>query len=264
MLVVLSPAKSLDYESEPTTTRRTTPRLRDQAQVLAKILATKTPDDLQRLMNISNNLAELNFMRFQDWEPAPQVNAARQASFAYSGDVYIGLDPKTLDKRGISELQKTVRILSGLYGVLRPLDAIMPHRLEMGTRLANPAGANLYHYWSETVTNTIIADLYSSPGPDVLINLASKEYFDVVDTNAVQSQGINIVTPVFLDSKDGQDFKVVSFFAKRARGALARYIIDERLRTTVGITRFEGLGYSYDPQRSTRATPTFTRVGAIA
>ncbi len=257
MIIVVSPAKSLDYESPLPTKRATEPRLLDEAADLVGVMATKTPDDLRDLMSISPDLAELNVERFHDWSlPFTPANA-RPAVFAFDGDVYQGLDAYTFDGRDLTEAQKTLRMLSGLYGVLRPLDLMQPYRLEMGTRLATDRGKNLYDYWGDTIADVLAKDLADSPGPDVLVNLASIEYFKSVRTDRIPG---DVVAPVFLDAKGSAEPKVVSFWAKRARGTMARWLVTNRVRTRRALREFDADGYRYDAARSTDDEPVFVRV----
>ncbi len=257
VLIVVSPAKSLDYETPLATTQFTEPRLLDQASELIDIMVTKTPDDLRDLMGISPTLADLNFERFQEWQAPFTPDTARQSVLAFAGDVYTGLDaPASFSTRDFTHAQKTFRILSGLYGLLRPLDLMMAYRLEMGTKLPNGRGANLYDYWRGPVTDLLRADLDESPGADVLINLASNEYFGAVD---VERLGSRVISPVFLDAKNGGEPKIVSFFAKRARGEMSRFLIQERVSTIKGISDFDGMGYHFDADRSQPDRPTFVR-----
>ncbi len=257
MLCVVSPAKSLDFESPLATKKRTEPTMLDRASELVTIMRDHSVDDLQRLMSISQSLAELNFERFQDWQPPFTPKNARPAVLAFNGDTYIGLDaPSSFSERDFTHAQKTLRILSGLYGVLRPLDLIQPYRLEMGSKVSNPAGSDLYAYWRTTVTDQLNADLALSPGADALINLASNEYFGAVDAKAIEA---TIVTPTFLDANDAGDYKTISFFAKRARGTMAGWIITERVKSVRALREFEGMGYRYDEARSTADKPVFLR-----
>lgn len=257
MLIVVSPAKSLDYESALATRKYSEPRLLDQAEELVGVMAAKAPSAIQEMMHISAELAELNFERFQDWQRPFERETARPAVLAFAGDVYMGLDaPGTFTERDFTEAQKTFRILSGLYGVLRPLDLMMPYRLEMGTQLPNRHGSDLYAYWRADVTDMLRADLEASPGADALVNLASNEYFGAVDSERL---GRRVISPVFLDSKDGGPYKIVSFFAKKARGAMSQYLIKNRVRTLRGIKGFEGLGYRFEPSQSSADRPVFIR-----
>jgi len=257
VLIVVSPAKSLDYESPLATKKFSEPRLLEEAGQLAGIMASKSPPQLQKLMSISPALADLNFERFQDWQYPFTPDTARAAVLAFNGDVYTGLDaPGTFDERDFTHAQKTFRILSGLYGVLRPLDLMMPYRLEMGTKLPNERGSNLYDYWREDVADLLREDLDASPGAKVLVNLASNEYFGAVDTDRL---GARVITPSFLDSKDGGPHKIVSFFAKRARGSMSGFLIRNRITSIKGLRDFDGMGYAYDADRSTDDQPVFTR-----
>lgn len=253
----MSPAKSLDYESPLATKKFSEPRLLEEAAQLASIMAAKSPPQLQKLMSISPSLADLNFERFQDWHYPFTPDTARPAVLAFNGDVYTGLDaPGTFTARDFTHAQKTFRILSGLYGVLRPLDLMMPYRLEMGTKLPNERGANLYDFWRTDVADTLRTDLEASPGANVLVNLASNEYFGAVDTDRL---GARVITPTFLDSKNGAPPKVISFFAKRARGAMSGFAIRNRVTSIKGLNEFDGMGYRYDAERSTADQPVFTR-----
>lgn len=257
VLILVSPAKSLDYESPLATKKFSDPRLIEQAAELAGIMAAKSPAQLQDMMHISPKLAELNFERFQDWEYPFTPDSARPAVLAFAGDVYTGLDaPATFSERDFTHAQKTFRILSGLYGVLRPLDLMLPYRLEMGTKLPNERGNDLYDYWRNDVADVLQADLAESPGASAIINLASNEYFGAVDTDRLDAR---VISPVFLDSKDGGPHKIVAFFAKRARGAMSGFMIRERVTTLKGITAFDGMGYRHDPSQSTPDRPVFTR-----
>ena len=256
MLIVVSPAKSLDYESPLATKKASEPRMLDEASQLVDIMAKKSPGDLQKLMSISPSLAELNFDRFQDWQTPFTPETARPAVLAFSGDVYLGLEAATFSERDFTHAQKVFRILSGLYGVLRPLDLMMPYRLEMGSKVENDRGKDLYSYWRNDVTKLLSADLEASPGADVLVNLASNEYFSAVDPEGL---GSRIISPVFLDSKDGGPHKIVSFFAKKARGSMSQYLIKNRVTTIKGIREFDGMGYAYDASQSTVERPVFTR-----
>ena len=257
MLIVVSPAKSLDYESPLPTKKHSEPRMLDQASELVDLMAKKTPAEIAKMMSISEGLAELNFERFQDWEAPFSPDNARPALLAFNGDVYLGMDAaNTFSERDYTHAQKVLRILSGLYGVLRPLDLMQPYRLEMGSNLKNPKGKDLYSFWGPDITDRINADLAESPGAKVLVNLASNEYFGSIQPDRLDGK---LITPNFLDSKNGGPYKVVSFFAKRARGAMAGWIITERIKSAKGLLEFTGMGYRYDPERSTADTPVFIR-----
>lgn len=262
MLIVVSPAKSLDLDSKLATRKHSEHRLVDRSQELATLMAKKSPDELQALMSISPELAELNFERFQDWAPPFTPRNARPALLMFNGDTYLGMDaPATFDERDYTRAQKVLRILSGLYGVLRPLDLIQPYRLEMGSKVANPHGRDLYDFWGDVPTQVLAKDLDASPGGRFLVNLASNEYFRAVRPELLEAP---VITPRFLDHgpKEGTEPKVISFFAKRARGAMAGWLVRERISTRSALTSFDGLGYRYDPARSTREEPTFVRASA--
>ena len=263
MLTVLSPAKSLDFESKLATKKYSQARLLDGAEILADQLAELTPDEIGQLMSISDELAGLNAERFRDFELPFAPGRERPAVLAFAGDVYTGMQAKHFGERDFTEAQKTVRILSGLYGLLRPLDLIAPYRLEMGTKVETPAGDGLYAYWRDRVTALLAEDLAESPGTSVLLNLASAEYFGVVDTKAL---GVKVISPRFLDAplSDPTALKVISFHAKKARGAMASWLVRERIRSPRKLPDFTDLGYTYDADRSTAAEPTFTRTGAAA
>ncbi len=256
MLCVLSPAKSLDYESKLATKKFSQPRMLDRAAELVDVMAEKTPDDLVSMMGISQELAELNVERFRDWTVPFDRTNARPAILAFSGDVYMGMDAANrFDERDFTRAQKTVRILSGLYGVLRPLDLMQPYRLEMGSKVETGRGADLYSYWGDAITDQLNEDIADSPGPDVLINLASNEYFGAVQPARIEAK---IIAPKFLDEKNG-DFKIISFFAKRARGTMAAWLVQNRIDTIKGISDFDADGYRFEPARSTSREPVFTR-----
>ncbi|MFN4328223.1 MAG: peroxide stress protein YaaA [Limnobacter sp.] len=252
MLVVLSPAKSLDYESPVTAKSSTKPQFVNQAAELVDILRPMSPVQLAGLMSISDKLAVLNATRYGDWSTTFTKANSRQAVLAFDGDVYDGLQARTLDEEGLKFAQKHLRILSGLYGILRPLDLMQPYRLEMGTKLPNPAGKDLYAYWKSTVAPALNKEL----GPQgVLVNLASDEYFKSVDLNALNAR---VVQPVFQDEKNGQ-YKVISFFAKKARGLMARYIIDQRITDVEQLKQFKVDGYRFDAKASSADVWVFRR-----
>ena len=256
MLSVLSPAKSLDYASPLPIRKHSEPRLVGQSAGLIEIMRTKSPADISQLMHISDELAHLNATRYQDFSSEHTRTNSRPAVLAFAGDVYQGLDASTFEARDFTEAQKTLRILSGLYGLLRPLDLIQPHRLEMGTRLASSRGQSLYEWWGSQVTDLLRRDLDASPGAEVLINLASNEYFKVLDAERL---GARIISPRFEDRDGNGEPRVVSFYAKRARGMMAAWLIRERVRTPSKILQFDGDGYEYDERRSTKDQPVFVR-----
>ena len=254
VLIVLSPAKTLDFESPLPTRKHSVPAMVGESEQLIEVLATKTPAQIAKLMNLSDKLADLNVERYRTWEPTFTPDQARPAVLAFKGDVYMGMEIERYGERDFTQAQKSLRILSGLHGLLRPLDLIHPYRLEMGTDLKNPRGKNLYEFWGDRITDAINADL-ADHKPKVLVNLASQEYFGAVQPARVDGR---IVSPVFLDEKNGKQ-KIISFFAKRARGSMASWLILNRVKSLKGLTEFDGMGYAYDPELSTENSPTFTR-----
>jgi cytoplasmic iron level regulating protein YaaA (DUF328/UPF0246 family) len=257
MLIVVSPAKALDFETPLPTKKHSQPVLLDQSEALASIMAGKSPDDLSKMMSISAKLADLNHERFQDWTTPFTTDNARPAVLAFDGDTYTGLDaPNSFSERDYTHAQKVLRILSGLHGVLRPLDLIQPYRLEMGSKVEHRNGGDLYSYWGDKVTDQLNASLADSPGAKVLVNLASNEYFSVVQPDRFDGR---IISPRFLDAKEGGDYKIVSFFAKQARGSMAGWIVRERITTAKALVAFDANGYRYDTDRSTPDQPTFIR-----
>ena len=243
MLVVISPAKRLDWDARDV--EMTAPDLQEDAVRLVKTAKNLTLGDLQKLMHLSPDLARLNRDRFQSFEAEPSVDAVRPAALAFAGDTYQGLEAMTLDAEELRWAQDHLRILSGLYGLLRPLDAIQPYRLEMGSRLKTRRGASLYDYWRDDLSKMLNAQS-DAIGSDVLINCASQEYFGAVAPKALK---LRVITPVFMELKDGKA-KIVSFFAKKARGAMARYVIQNRLSEAKDIKRFDVGGYAYQPEMS--------------
>ncbi|WP_420450609.1 peroxide stress protein YaaA [Ilumatobacter sp.] len=257
MLIVVSPAKALDFESELPTDKRSQPLMLERSAELVEIMARKSPDDLAEMMSISASLAELNHERFQDWTTPFTPDNSRPAVLAFDGDTYTGLDARSaFDERDFTHSQKVLRILSGLHGVLRPLDLIQPYRLEMGSTLRHDGGDDLYSFWGDAVTDRLNDDLAGSPGAKVLVNLASNEYFSVVRTDRFDGR---VIAPRFLDAKGDGEPKVVSFFAKQARGAMAGWMVRERITTISALPTFDGLGYRFDESRSTPDQPVFAR-----
>lgn len=257
MITLLSPAKSLDYESRLPTRKASQPRMLDRAQELIALMRDKAPDEVSDLMGISDDLAELNVRRYRDFTMPFTRHNARPAVLAFMGDVYLGMAVRPrFAERDYTDAQKIVRILSGLYGVLRPLDLMQPYRLEMGTKLRTHRGDTLYDYWGGAITEQINADLARSPGPDVVVNLASAEYFRSVQPDALEGR---LVSPRFLDADDRGRYRVVSFLAKRARGEMAAWLVLHRARTVKAIRAFDGAGYRYDRDRSTPDEPAFVR-----
>ncbi len=254
MLIVLSPAKTLDYDTPATTDKHTLPDFIDHASELIDILRPFSPAQVGSLMHVSDALAVLNVTRYATWSRKFTRRNAKQAILAFDGDVYEGLDASSLTMRQLDYAQAHVRILSGLYGVLRPLDLMQPYRLEMGTRLANPRGKDLYAFWDGTVTEALNETLRAQKS-EVLVNLASEEYFKVVKPKLVRAR---IVTPVFEDWKDGR-YKVISFYAKRARGLMTRFAVAKGIRDVEMLKAFNAEGYGFDPNASTENGWVFRR-----
>ena len=252
MLIVLSPAKALDFTAAPQSVAMTAPQLADHTAELAKVTKKLRVIDLKRMMNLSDSLAKLNRERFQAFQPDSEDGL--QAAFAFNGDVYLGLRARELDKKALAWAQDRVRILSGLYGVLRPLDAIQPYRLEMGVRIKTKRGMSLYDFWGPRVSQTLDAAL-SGHKERTVVNCASQEYFGAVDRAALKAP---VVTCRFLEEKDGEA-RIMSFFAKRARGAMARFAIDNRIERAADLRAFDIDGYRFQPSRSTEDDFTFTR-----
>lgn len=252
MLVVISPAKSLDMD--PVDITPTQPAFQDDAMRLAKAARNLTLGQLRELMSISDDLARLNRDRFKAFVADPAPQQTKPAALAFNGDTYQGLEARTLSPDDLTWAQDHLRLLSGLYGLLRPLDAIQPYRLEMGSRLKTRRGRSLYEYWGDTIAKALNAQA-ETIGSDTLINCASQEYFGAADRDALK---LKVVTPVFMELKD-QRPRVVSFFAKRARGAMARHIIENRLTDAEEIKGFTQDGYAFDPDLSAQGKPVFLR-----
>jgi len=254
MLIVLSPAKTLDFDTPLDVDRHSRPAFLAQSRKLVERLRRLDVAQLASLMSISDTLAGLNVARYANWKTPFSPRNARQAVLAFDGDVYDGLDARSLDARGLEWAQAHLRILSGLYGVLRPLDLMQAYRLEMGTRLANERGPDLYAFWGERIARSIDADLASHRHP-VLVNLASVEYFRAVAPTALRHP---VVQPVFQESRGGA-WKVVSFAAKRARGRMARFAIEHRIHDPQQLKAFDADGYRFVPAASTGDTWVFRR-----
>ena len=253
MLVCVSPAKKLDWSDAPYGGSMTEPALAAEAAELAAVARKLSPDDLKRLMRISDKLAALNHARFQEFVPDPAPEALRPAIFAFAGDTYQGLDASALDPDEIAYAQRHLRILSGLYGVLRPLDGMQSYRLEMGSRLKTARGRSLYDWWGDRIAAQLAADA-AAAGTGILINCASIEYFSAVS----EALTLKVVTPVFLEDRDGRQ-EIVSFYAKRARGAMARFVLQNRLTDPAALREFDAGGYAWDAARSTPERPVFLR-----
>jgi hypothetical protein len=254
MLVVISPAKRLDWSERDVS--MTTPAMQDDAIRLARTARNLTLGNLKALMNLSDDLAKLNRDRFLAFEDTPDQDAVRPAALAFAGDTYQGLEAASLDPEEMTFAQDHLCILSGLYGLLRPLDAIQPYRLEMGSRLKTRRGTSLYDYWGKDISRALNVQA-AATGSDTLINCASQEYFGAVDPKSLK---LSVVTPQFMEDKgDGKGPKMVSFFAKRARGAMARFIVQKRLRDAEDIRDFDVGGYAWDKDSSTPDKPVFVR-----
>lgn len=259
MLALISPAKTLDYESALPTDQYTLPRLLEHSQQLIDVSRKLSASEIANLMSVSEKIAQLNVARFNDWQPEFNFSNARQAIFAFKGDVYTGLDAYDLTLQDLEFAQTHLRMLSGLYGLLRPLDLMMPYRLEMGTKLANARGHNLYEFWGDKITQLINADL-AQANSDLLVNLASDEYYKSVKQSKIQAE---IIKPVFLDQKNGK-YKVISFYAKKARGLMARYMIENRLNRVEDLKSFNTDGYYFDATSSIQGELVFKRDEQVA
>lgn len=259
MIFLLSPAKSLDYETPvPADLPRTNPLFMRPAGELIEVLKTKSPLDIAKLMDLSDKLSGLNVARYQAWRPRATLRNAKQAMLAFDGDVYDGLSAKTLTTDELVWAQNHVASLSGLYAVLRPLDLMQPYRLEMGTTLANPRGTNLYQFWGSTVSDYLNKQLKSAADP-VVVNLASQEYFKVVDRKTLKAR---VIECVFEEHKNGT-YKVISFAAKRARGLMTRYAIQNRITDPEGLKRFQTDGYAFTKAESSADRWVFRRKVAV-
>jgi hypothetical protein len=254
MLIVLSPAKTLDYETPPQTRKATQPALLERSAQLVADARRLSPEDVGSLMGISDKLAALNHERFMNWGRPFTLDNAKQSILAFKGDVYTGLEADSLGNDDLSYAQKHLRILSGLYGLLRPLDLMQAYRLEMGLKFDNSGGRNLYEFWGSDITEALNKQL-KSLNSEVLVNLASNEYFKSVKPALLNSE---VITPVFKDLKNGK-YRVISFFAKKARGQMARYAIDKRLEDVAGLKKFRVGGYRYNAGESTAREWVFTR-----
>ncbi|RPE62920.1 hypothetical protein EDD53_2959 [Pacificibacter maritimus] len=253
MLAVISPAKKLDMD--PVIGRdRTDPSFTAETKELVQIARGLDVADLRKLMGISEKLAELNVKRFADFSDDPDFETAKQAMYMFAGDTYTGLDAQSLDEDAVSYAQDHLRILSGLYGVLRPLDAIQAYRLEMGSRLASPKGKTLYAFWGDKIAKSL-NETAKAAGADFVVNCASTEYFSAVNQDALKPK---VITPVFLERKDGTE-KVISFYAKKARGAMARFIVENRVLDPKGLQDFDAGGYVYQAAQSDAKTVVFSR-----
>lgn len=254
MLMVISPAKTLDYDTPPTTARFTQPQFLDHAQELIGQLREMSPQQIGELMHLSDKLAALNVARYGSWHPDFTPTNAKQALLAFKGDVYTGLGAEDFSEADFDFAQDHLRMLSGLYGVLRPLDLMQPYRLEMGTKLANPRGNNLYEFWGERISGWLNEAL-AAQGDEILLNLASNEYFGAVKRKALNAR---IIDTEFKDLKNGQ-YKIISFYAKKARGLMARYVIKERISDPQQLKAFDYQGYRYSAEHSKPDSLVFLR-----
>ena len=254
MIIVLSPAKTLDYEFDATGSH-SVPAFLSQSSKLIKQLKNKEPKDIASLMGLSDKLATLNYDRYQSWTAAKKVsNDSKQSMLVFKGDVYKGLQAEDLTKSEMNFAQKHIRILSGLYGILRPLDLMKPYRLEMGTKLETENGKNLYEFWGNKIQKNVLNELKDQKS-DLLINLASNEYFSALGK---LPEDINTISPTFKDYKNG-NYKIISFYAKKARGLMARWIIQNKVKDFEDLVKFNVDGYKFSKGESTASTPVFLR-----
>ena len=253
MKIIISPAKSLDFDSELNSQNVSVPKFLEKTLAINSILKQKSPNDLMKLQSISEKLSDLNWKRNLEFSRNHNDDNSRPAIFAFNGDVYEGLDVKTLDVKKIDFLQNNLRIISGLYGVLKPLDLIQPYRLEMGTKISINGSSNLYEYWSNDITKFLSDELLSS---EFLLNLASNEYFSAIDKSKINSE---IISPIFKDFKNGK-LKIISFYAKKARGMMVRYVADHLIDSYDNLLSFNYGGYIFNENETTvRNQPVFTR-----
>jgi cytoplasmic iron level regulating protein YaaA (DUF328/UPF0246 family) len=252
MKIVLSPAKSLNFEKIVPTTKYSNSLFLKESRQVHKVLKKKSPKELSNLMDISNKLADLNWQRNQEWKTPFTPENARQAVFAFDGDVYTGLDAYTIPLEKLDVLQDRLRILSGLYGILKPLDLMQAYRLEMGTQLSIGESKNLYEFWKPSIAKALNKELQKG---ELFVNLASNEYFSAVDVKALK---VPVITPEFKDYKDGK-LKIISFFAKKARGLMVRYILDTNAETKEDLLGFNYDGYAFDANLSKGNNLVFTR-----
>ena len=253
MKIVVSPAKTLDYESKLPTTRGTQPEFLETASKLNRKLSRQSKKKISELMSISDKLADLNYTRYQEFEEEHDKKNSRPAMYAFNGDVYTGLDAYTIPTDKLDKVQDTLRILSGMYGILRPLDLIQPYRLEMGTSIGIERKDNLYEVWQKKVTDYLNNELEDN---ELFLNLASNEYFKAIDTKKLKTE---VISPVFKDFKNGK-LKIISFFAKKARGSMVRYIIDNDCKTLEDIKGFDYDGYRFSEEHTQKENePTFIR-----
>lgn len=254
MITIISPAKTLDFKSQAQTKEHSYPLLLDDSKILIKELQKLNPKDISKLMKVNDDIAFLNFERFLSWRTPFNIDNSKQALLAFKGQVFIGLDAKSLSEDDLIFAQEHLRILSGLFGILRPMDLIQAYRLEMGIPLKNPIGKNLYEFWGSKITKVINKELTKQKNK-ILINLASNEYFKAIKPKKIQAE---IITPVFKEEK-GNDFKVVTVYAKMARGLMCRFIIENRINNPEDIKAFDMAGYLFNRDLSNNKDWVFTR-----
>lgn len=252
MKILISPAKTLDFETPLPTNEFSTSRFIKESRIINKVIKQKSPKELSELMSISDKLAELNWQRNKTWRTPFTKENSRPALYSFAGDVYLGLNANTLPLDKLPLLQERLRIISGLYGLLKPLDLMQPYRLEMGTKIVIGEQKNLYDFWKKKLTESLNKELKKG---ELLINLASNEYFSAIDTKSLK---VPVITPEFLDSKDGK-LKMISFFAKKARGLMVRFIVDTHAETIEDLKNFDYEGYRFDANLSKGNTLVFTR-----
>ena len=254
MLIVVSPAKSLDFDTKARTRKFTEPEYLAESTQLVGQLQKLSPEDFSELMHISSDLGELNHMRFANWHTPFDLENSKQAIFAFKGDVYIGLEAEKFSRADLNFAQNHLRILSGLYGLLRPLDLMQPYRLEMGSKFKNKKGKNLYEFWDDQLTENL-NELFEKDKKPVLVNLASIEYFSAIKPKSLNAE---IISPVFKDLSNGK-YKIVSFFAKKARGYMTAFIIQNKIKNPERLKEFDVEGYRYSEEDSTPTQPVFLR-----
>jgi len=254
MLILISPAKTLDYDTPASTKKFTQPAMLEDSQALINELETLSAKDVSKLMKISDKLGQLNAERFSQWQPPFDMDNAKQSLLTFKGDVYTGMEAENFSSKDMTYAQKHLRILSGLYGLLRPLDLMQAYRLEMGTSFKNQRGKDLYAFWGDKITEALNKDLKKNK-TETVINLASNEYFKAVKPKLLEAE---IITPVFKDEKNGQ-FKIISFYAKKARGMMAAFIIQNQIDNPAGLKKFKTAGYRFDKSLSSETELVFTR-----
>jgi cytoplasmic iron level regulating protein YaaA (DUF328/UPF0246 family) len=251
MKILISPAKSLDFENNIETTQSSEPLFANKAMQINNTLKDLSAPDLGKLMNISPKLSDLNWLRNQDFKKKNSLQ--RQAIFAFNGDVYEGIDVTSISSSNHGKLQNTLRILSGLYGILKPFDNIKPYRLEMGTKISIKGSKNLYDFWKKDITNSILKEIEED---DIIVNLASNEYFSVIDSSLIENK---IISPQFKDFKNGK-LKIISFYAKKARGLMTRFLIDNDINSSSDIEKFNSSGYMFSKDETNNPLePVFVR-----